>query len=242
MEATYDLNTEKDASRNFTVLVTGFAPWAGSRVNPSELLASRLPSSIHFKGGNITIAKLDSPIPVSYAAISGDVPPIIEKIKPDVVLHVGVDTSEFTAFHLERGASRDGYNSIPDATRRVFTKAEAKIKYGKSPDFLTTSLDVSSIFERWNNGLLQTNHSSPIRRVLGPEVIITEDAGDFVCGFLYYQSLEYFNSLKRSGELARPVLFLHVPQFGDDEDELVKGDFILLRLIEAIAHVYGQNS
>jgi len=58
---------------------------------------------------------------------------------------------------------------------------------------------------------------------------ISDDVGSYVCGFVYYTSLEWF--WKRDKEMR--VLFLHVPPL-NGEEEVEKGVKITMALIEAI--------
>lgn len=121
--------------------------------------------------------------------------------KPDIALHIGLDEGR-TTFNLERSASRDGYHQNLDLDHKVFGKAEIKKQWGKGAETLQTSLDLDDVLRKYK--------SSKVLKELGrgaPEVTVSDKVGDFVCGFIYYLSLDAME--KEQGR--RDVVFLHVP-------------------------------
>lgn len=63
------------------------------------------------------------------------------------------------------------------------------------------------------------------------ELRASDDVGSYVCGFVYYASLEYFWK-KYGGQGKRNVVFLHVPPL--KEDEIGKSVEIVVALIKAL--------
>lgn len=147
-----------------------------------------------------------------------EVPKLLEEAKPDVVIHIGL-AAERNYFAIERGAGRDGYHQYPDEARKVFTKAENKKLWGKSPARLDSSLDFSDILVKWK---AQAGKDVDLRT--------SDDVGSYVCGFVYYVSMEY--SWKKGRGM--PVVFMHVPPLPRKED-IAKGEKVILALIRAIS-------
>jgi pyroglutamyl-peptidase len=147
------------------------------------------------------------------------VPPLLDEHKPDIVLHIGL-AAERDYFAIEKGAEKEGYHQYPDVRRKVFTKAETKKIWGKGSGRLNSSIDIEDTVTKWVKNAPE-----------GLEVRQSDDVGSYVCGFVYYTSLEYF---ERRNQGDRPVLFLHVPPLEGDK-ELGKGKEVVLALIRAIA-------
>jgi pyroglutamyl-peptidase len=132
------------------------------------------------------------------------------------VIHVGL-AADRGYFAIERGAARDGYDQYPDEARRVFTRAESKAAWGKSPERLESSIDIEDVVKRWKK----------LRQ--GVDVRASDDVGNYLCGFSYYLSLERF--WKAGGE--RPVFFFHVPPLSSQKD-VEEGVETTIALIQAV--------
>jgi len=187
--------------------------------NPSWEIVSQLPSKINHKAINISIIAYPEPLKAEYHHLIDIVPKLIEKFKPDVVIHIGLadDQKNFT---IERGAERNVYHQYPDEKRKVFTKSETKELWGKSPSRLNSTLDLDGIQTKWR---AQVGKAA--------DVNVSDDVGSYVCGLIYYTSLEYFWR-KKTGEM--PVVFMHVPQLqGKTDIEL--GVSVTLGLVRAVA-------
>jgi pyroglutamyl-peptidase len=188
--------------------------------NPSWEIVSRLPSTIPHKWLNIQLITHHEPIKAAYHDIASVVPKLLDA-KPDIVIHVGL-AYDRSYFAIEQGADRDGYHQIPDVSRKVFTKGETKKLWPKSPERLDSSLDMDEIFRKW-----QANVGKTVA-----DIRISDDVGHYVCGFIYYLSLEHFWKKGEEGDL--PVLFMHVPPLPKPED-VKNGVDIAVGLIRAIA-------
>ncbi|TVY38791.1 Pyroglutamyl-peptidase [Lachnellula occidentalis] len=205
---------------DLTVLVTGFGEFQDIKTNPSFEITSLLPPQISHKGLTIRLISHPEPLNTAYHSILSTIPPLLEQHKPDIVLHIGLAV-ERNYFAIEKSALRDGYQQYPDIARKVFTKAESKKTWGKSPERLETTLDFDDVVDRWQKGVWKA------------DVRGSDDVGNYICGFIYYLSLEHFWE-KGDGDGEKKVLFLHVPHL-KGEKELEKGKEITVNLIKAIA-------
>ena len=172
------------------------------KINPSWEIVSRLPSQIENSSPPVRIVTPDEPLKVAYHDVASVVPKLLEQYKPHVVILVGL-AADRNYFAVEKGADRDGYHQIPDEERKVFTKADAKKKpRGKSPNRLDSSIDLDDVLTRWK----RLKKSADLR--------VSDDVGNYVCGYTYYLSLEKFWKSADS----RPVVFCHVPPLPSKKD------------------------
>jgi hypothetical protein len=119
----------------------------------------------------------------------------------------------------------DGYHQYLDVARKVFNKAENKKTWGKSPDRLNSSLDFDAILVKW-----QTQAGK------GPDLRMSGSVGTYVCGFVYYTSLECF---WKKGEGEMLVVFMHVSSL-PEKDDVEKGAKVTIALIKGIAESIGK--
>ncbi|KAH8671771.1 hypothetical protein BGZ60DRAFT_405886 [Tricladium varicosporioides] len=201
------------------ILVTGFGEFQNIKINPSWEIVSKLPPTINFKGINIRIVTQTEPLKAAYHQLLDVAPKLLDQFTPDIVLHIGLAV-ERDYFAIEKGADRDGYQQYPDVARKVFTKAETKKHWGKSPARINSTLNFEDVHSKWT---VQVGKSADIR--------LSDDVGSYVCGFLYYTSLEY---LWKIGRPEIPVVFMHVPALSGKSD-LEKGEEVTLALIRAMA-------
>ncbi|KAF1848997.1 peptidase C15, pyroglutamyl peptidase I-like protein [Cucurbitaria berberidis CBS 394.84] len=230
-------------STPLTVLVTGFGPFLDITTNPSWEIAHRLPSSLTgLNGETITIIIPPEPTPAAYHKILAQVPKLIEKHSPDMVVHMGLDVDSGPGvFKVERSAPKEGYHEFPDVERRVFTRAENKKTFGKAPATLATTLDLVTAVDAWRDScsslsLAKLQASGTILKAKAKgkekqmvEVQLTDDVGTYVCGFDYYISL--LEMQKKTGK--REAVFFHVPKL-ESHDELRVGTRVTEELIKAL--------
>jgi pyroglutamyl-peptidase len=119
------------------------------------------------------------------------------------VIHVGL-AFDRSYFAIERGAARDGYHSIPDEERKVFTKAENKKLWRKSPERLVSAFGFEKAIGVWKREVGKGNGKGKGRV---EDVRLSDDVGFYICGFVYYVTLEWFWERKKKAS----VVFLHVP-------------------------------
>ena len=144
---------------------------------------------------------------------------------------------------MERGALKEGYHDIPDIDRKVFTRAENKKTFGKSPASLATSLNIDSAVEAWvaacSSLAMSKGPGAPTAKHKGKkaskqpiEVRLSDDVGTYVCGFQYYSSmLQTQNTTGR-----RDIVFLHLPRL-ESTEELEIGRRVTEELIKALVDV-----
>jgi len=97
-----------------------------------------------------------------------------------------------------------------------------KKTWGKSPENLETTLDCENVAARWKNSV---GKLADVRAV--------DDVGNYVCGFVYYLTLEHF---WKRGDGDKKVVFFHVPWL-KGEKELDRGKKVTMDLVRAVAEV-----
>ncbi|CAG8959079.1 hypothetical protein HYFRA_00012860 [Hymenoscyphus fraxineus] len=226
------LPSEED---EITVLVTGFAPFQDKYpINPSWEIASRLPPFLppsKTAPSNIS-ALADLPpvrilvhpeaIKVCYPVVRELVPKLWEESKKiDYAIHIGMASGR-RFYSVERRAHRDGYFN-KDVDNELLGDVERREKQGDRwiwsgmPEELLTSVDVVDVWRRWRGALP------------GADVRISEDAGRYLCDFIFFSSLAHLT--KKEEE--RRVVFFHVP-VRCDEESINTGIEVCLELIRAI--------
>ena len=168
------------------VLVTGFEPFAGSRVNPSAEVASRLVGTA-IAGVDLAIEVL----PVVGVTAGKRLLSAIGRVKPDAVVLLG-EHGDSPAIHLERvGLNLRDYR-IPDNAGRIVT--DRPVVAG-GPDAIFATL--------------------PLRRMLdaviaaGVPCSLSNSAGTFLCNEVLYGALHHLAT--RSTRRSVPCGFIHVP-------------------------------
>ena len=130
-------------------------------------------------------------------------------------------------------------------SRRVFTRAENKKVWGKRPESLASTLDLDGVLEVWKEGVKNVvvggkrgkgGKGKEKEKGGNVNLSVTDDVGNYVCGFLYYASLL---EMGKREDGRRNVVFLHVPLL-ETEEELEKGRLVVMALITALAEVNGR--
>ena len=226
------------------VLLTGFGPFLDVKTNPSWEIARKLPPSIAgLHGESIQLIVPTDPMPAAYHDIRDQVMALIDAHVPDLVVHIGLDVDSRGIFRVERSAQREGYHQFPDIRRKVFTRAENKTAFAKSPVSLSTTLDLDAAEDVWRSGCasttLATNSDSHhgAKKTKRPEkqsvlVQLSDDVGTYVCGFCYYVALLHLQT--RTG--TRRAVFFHVPPLESDADIAV-GVRVTQELVRALVQV-----
>lgn len=165
------------------VLVTGFDPFGGEKINPAWEAVNALPNEVD----GVEVIKVQ--IPTVFKKSAQKLFEAIESVKPDAVICVGQAGGRFD-FNVERVAINVDDARIPD-------------NEGKQP------IDVK-IFEDGENAYFAT---LPIKAMVeeakkaGVPASVSNTAGTFVCNHIMYSLLYYINKNKlniRGG-------FIHVP-------------------------------
>ncbi|KAL4726023.1 hypothetical protein ACLX1H_006699 [Fusarium chlamydosporum] len=218
-----------------TVLVTGFGPFREQYpINPSWEIAKSLPSylpPLRAKDPNsrhsvavlpkVRISVHPEPIRVNYKVVRGLVPSFYEAAQQfDVVIHIGM-AGPRPFYSIERRGHRDGYKH-PDVDGEMVDSEEDRQKddwpWRGLPEELETELYIDRILSLWRG------HSSE-----EADLRISEDAGNFLCDFIYYSSLSELWKQQRP----RKALFLHVPADASPSS-VERGRDLTLNLIRSI--------
>ncbi|KAI1339611.1 putative pyroglutamyl peptidase type I [Xylariaceae sp. FL0016] len=205
-------------------------------VNPSWEIAASLPDYLpvdrakdpaHVSPGQlppVRILRLPEAVRTSYEVVRGLVPRLWDEgTAPDVVIHVGMAGPQLI-YSLEHRGHRDGY-SKKDVDGKLLEDEKRHLEQGEDwiwhglPHELVTDLDVVDVHRRWVE-----------RSPKGLSLKVSEDAGRYLCDFIYYSSLAHLYKQQRP----RRVVFLHVPLHSDDQS-LTRGREVLLNLVRSIA-------
>lgn len=229
-----------DASKNeLTVLVTGFGPFKKQYpVNPSWEITASLPDYLppdrvkdpaHQAPANLPAVRIvkDGPVRVNYEVVRDMVPTLWDDPdqKVDYVIHIGMAGPQ-PVYSIERRGHRDGYDK-QDVDGELLGDEQRRKKEGDKwiwhdvPDELLTDLDIENIYKRWVE-------RSPDNLRLQ----ISEDAGHYLCDFIYFSSLAHLYKQQRP----RKVIFFHVPLHSDGES-ISRGKELALQLIRSICEV-----
>ena len=239
------INDETGDKNVLTVLVTGFGPFLDTfPVNPSFEIAKRLPSVLPVTSEHkfeVRIVYHAEPVRVCYDEVFKLVPFLHESYANmvDLVLHIGMASGR-QFYTLERYAHRDGYSKNKDVDGHMPSPGQSKLLFGDCPSLMTTSLDFDDTFVKWQENVGKFPEGSPGS---GADVRPSGDAGNYLCDYIYFNSLAYYG--RRSGSMEgevksdRPVLFLHVPA-ESDQAMLEKGQAVTIAVIRAIADSYAK--
>jgi pyroglutamyl-peptidase len=169
-----------------TVLVTGFGPFSGVAVNPTQALALALDGRI-VRGANVRALVLE----VSFARAAQQLAQALLATQPVALLHFGVAAGS-TQIRLESQAVNRITADRPDIDGAC--PADTCIDPQQPLDTaLATCADLPSLAERLNRRGLPTQ--------------ISTHAGRYVCNALYFASL----AAQSQAVAPRPCLFVHVP-------------------------------
>ncbi|CAD5163833.1 unnamed protein product [Musa acuminata subsp. malaccensis] len=193
-----------------TVHVTGFKKFHGVSENPTEIIVRNLKGFMQKKGlpEGLVLGSCN----VLETAGEGAVPQLYEVLQLAVTgqnketsergqiiwLHLGVNSGA-TRFAIENQAVNEATFRCPDEMGWKPQRAPVVTSDGSISRVRETSLPVSEIVK----GLSK----------MGYDVMPSDDAGRFVCNFVYYHSLRFaeHNRIKS--------LFVHVPLFLTIDEE-----------------------
>jgi pyroglutamyl-peptidase len=143
---------------------------------------------------------------------------------PDIVIHIGM-ASPGAVYQIERRGHRTGYHAPDvDGERLEDEFGDDATRHGPAwpwyglPDELETDLDVPDVWTRWRQ------HSAKHL-----DLRISDDAGRYLCDFIYYSSLAVCYKQQRP----RKVLFLHVPSDAS-EAAVARGRELAVNLVRAV--------
>ncbi|KAI9367616.1 hypothetical protein BJX61DRAFT_547313 [Aspergillus egyptiacus] len=249
-----DLPPSSADLEEISVLVTGFGPFKSNLVNASYLIASSLPSSLSLPtdadgksaARRIAIHVHPSPITVAYSAVRTTIPAIMDQYvkthgrQPDIVLHMGIAATR-SYYSVETRAHRDAYH-MPDVLGRagyddgekLWRELDLPYVLQAGPSDPPTEPIVKPIASPRTNLFPRSPDSEMFKawQALAPpstDIQISEDAGRYLCEFIFYTSL----SLAYKEGRDRNVVFFHVPSSCRDQD-IATGTEVATALIKAL--------
>ncbi|KAF7130983.1 hypothetical protein CNMCM5793_003918 [Aspergillus hiratsukae] len=206
-----------------------------------------------------------NPIPVAYSTVQSTVPSIVDDYarahggrRPDIVIHMGIAATR-QYYSVETKAHRDSYVMSDIEGRSGYEDGEKRWRELDLPPVLQAGrsanpLSISDIAEETHDQVVtpssQAVQSSwiphpPNEKLLnvwksfagGADVRISEDAGRYLCEFIFYTSLAH--ALKQGQD--RNVAFLHVP--GAYNDQAVEtGREVAIALIKALITCWADGT
>lgn len=164
-------------------LITGFAPFGGSRVNPSAEVLHHIPSRL----GNNDI--LCEELPVEYDRSADILLSRIERYDPDCVLCIGQAAGR-EGISLEYAAANVKASNMPDNAGVTFS-GEKILENG--PETIPSNLPLKEL--------------SALLKEAGIPAKISYSAGTYVCNNLFYRLLYEI----QTGRVHMLGGFLHIP-------------------------------
>ena len=187
-----------------TILVTGFGPFPGAPVNPTEALMTTL-SRERLPRANI----VTHVFPTSYAAVDEELPALLRRYRPSALLMFGLAAA--TPYLRIETWARNAVSLTEDVSGAV--PALRLIAPGGAPSLRLPTL---------SRALL-----AAARRARVP-AIVSRDAGDYLCNYLCWRAA--LAARRRGGP--RLAAFIHVPE-RLPEANLVRAGRAFLRVVAA---------
>ncbi|KAJ4960735.1 hypothetical protein NE237_020645 [Protea cynaroides] len=207
-----------------TVHVTGFKKFQGVAENPTETIVSNLEEFVKKKGlpagitlGSCTVLETAGvgALPMLYQTLESVISkPFTDSSRNEQVIwiHFGVNSGA-SRFAIERQAVNEATFRCPDELGWQPQQLPIIPEDGGISRTRETSCSIDAIVK-----FLKKN---------GYDVAMSDDAGRFVCNYVYYRSLRY------AEQKGHKSLFVHVPLFSRiDEDTQMK---FAASILEAIA-------
>jgi pyroglutamyl-peptidase len=169
-----------------TILITGFGPFPGAPFNPTgplvlALAHRRIPALRHAR-------RVAHVFPTSYAAVDRELPVLLARVRPDILLMFGL-------------ASRRRHISIETRARNAITQTVADA---------SGELPAASLIAPGGRATLPLRVPSRLLaavRATGMPAALSGDAGSYLCNYLCWRAGE---AAERAGG-PRLIAFVHVP-------------------------------
>jgi pyroglutamyl-peptidase len=197
-----------------TILLTGFGPFPGAPVNPTGPLVHKLARGVRISRVHI----IGHVFETSYAAVDRELPKLLARHKPDVLLSFGL-ALRARLVRVETQA-RNVVTVVPDVTGK--TPQRRTIVPG-APATLAMPAPTRTMF-------------TALRKVRVPATL-SRDAGGYLCNYLCWRAAEAVAT--QAGP--RLAAFIHVPPVRAGArtrlslDDLVRGGGRVLAALAAAA-------
>ena len=170
------------------ILITGFGPFPGAPVNPTQPLVARLANLR--RPAFSDIERIAHIFPVSYSAVDRELPQLLAKHRPDALLMFGL-------------ASRTPFLRIETRARNAITTLW--------PDAEHARVRQTSIVRGADAQNFGPHTAKLLRAALatGIDARLSRDAGRYLCNYLSWRGIE----AAADGPLAA---FVHVPLLARD--------------------------
>jgi pyroglutamyl-peptidase len=168
------------------ILITGFGPFPGAPVNPTQPLVARLAQLR--RPAFADIERIAHIFPVTYGAVDRELPQMIAQHRPDALLMFGL-------------AARTPFIRIETRARNAITTLW--------PDADHTRIRQASIVPG-SAALSFGPHTARLlraARATGVDVRSSRDAGRYLCNYLSWRGIE----ATRQSDGPRLAAFIHVP-------------------------------
>ncbi|XP_055810312.1 uncharacterized protein LOC129880348 [Solanum dulcamara] len=210
-----------EGPKSVTIHVTGFKKFHGVAQNPTEIAVNNLKDYVEKRGlrAGVTLGSCT----VLETAGEGGLPALLKVIEESssgnssnngqvIWLHLGVNSGA-TKFAIERLAVNEATFRCADELGWQPQRLPIVPEDGGIHQIRKTSCSTESILE--------------FLKKKGFDVTMSDDAGRFVCNYVYYHSLRF------TEEKGHKCLFVHVPTFNRVNQE--KQMEFVAALMEAIA-------
>jgi pyroglutamyl-peptidase len=203
------------------VLVTGFGPFPGVRVNPSTALVQRLAKRRWLARPGLRVAT--HVFETRYDAVDRELPKLLAQHRPDALIMFGV------------------------AARTPHLRIEACAHHAQSMIFPDAGGQLSSTGSAVSSAQKSMNGRAPFAQLLAATkrarvpARLSRNAGRYLCNYVYAQALS-------AGRAPAVVVFVHVPKLralgrprarvrraGVTLDDLVRAAEAMLALVPAMA-------
>lgn len=172
-----------DLNKGSQVLVTGFQPFLGEQINPSEILLEWIKKDFASRGVDTLL------LPVSFKEAPELIITKSAEKKYDHILMLG-QAGGRSKVSFERVALNWTETSYPDECGFIPMR-------GKICDVSPEAYFTQSPIEVWRDNLIKSGHS----------VEISLSAGGYVCNFIYFRILQQI----QKSQLNSQACFIHVP-------------------------------
>ncbi|KAA8491158.1 Pyroglutamyl-peptidase 1 [Porphyridium purpureum] len=228
-------------------VVTGFGPFEGWGLNPSERLVRQLYASWQATEGHghcgvrcCVLQTAAKPVQQALERIYDDMCELYEAQPPKspsrgvrtiYVIHLGVHSAT-SKFHVESIAHNEAHFGCADEA-------------GWRPQHQLIENSASAV--PYRSSTVDTKALTQYLATLGHKVRESQDAGRFVCNWTYYQSIRLASEKTRvlAGSKCKiHTLFLHIPSFAiipENEQSQFLNDVMRFLLHQALQENHGES-